>query len=522
MEAMANTPISMTKVKRIVQLKVEGFTKNKISQNLGIHRKTLDDYLFKLELTGNSFQDLLSWKEDDLASLVFDTNNIRLPDSRLKDLEGRFSSIVQQLSRPGVTKRLLWEEYRMSNPDGYGYSQFCEHFSRYNIRNEATMHFDHQPADCLQVDFAGKPLAIVDRQTGEIIPCPVLVCVLPFTNYPYIEAMSSAKQEQLFSALNRCMDFLGGVPRNILSDNMKQYVIKNLRYEFKFSELVDQWALHYNTNLIATRPRKPKDKPSAENNVYITYLRVYAKIRNEVFYSLFDLNLRIQQLIEQHVHMPFQKRPGTRHNQFVEKEKPYLKPLPAEPFIIKHTTKGKVQMNYHVYLGEDNHRYSVPYQYIGQPTKIIYDENNVEIFIGFKRIANHKRDYRYGGYTTLDEHMPEKHLRYKETRGWNAEHFMSVAKEVGDYSSGVFSKILASKEFVEQTYLSCIGLKRLLKIYGPERFELACKRALRGSKVHYGMISNILEKNLDKQEDNESDLFTIPEHKNIRGKESYN
>jgi len=521
-EAMANTSISMIKVKRIVQLKVEGFSKNKISQNLGIHRKTLDDYLFKLELTGNSFKDLLSWKEEDLASLVFNTNNVRSPDSRLKDLQDRFSYIAEQLTHPGVTKRLLWEEYKMSKPDGYGYSQFCEHLSRHDKQNRATMHFDHLPADCLQVDFAGKPLNIVDRQTGEIIACPVLVCVLPFTNYPYIEAMSSARQEQLFSALNRCLEFLGGVPRNILSDNMKQYVIKNQRYEFKFSELVDQWALHYNTNLIATRPRKPKDKPSAENNVYIVYLRVYAKIRNEIFYSLFDLNRRILQLIEQHVHMPFQKLPGTRHNRFIEKEKPYLKPLPEEPFIIKKTTKGKVQMNYHVYLGEDNHRYSVPYQYIGGSTKIIYDEYNVEIFIGFKRIANHKRDYRDGGYTTLDEHMPEKHLRYKETRGWNAEHFMTVAKETGEYSSAVFSKILASKEFVEQTYLSCIGLKRLLKIYGAERFESACKRALRGSKVHYGIIKNILEKNLDKQEDSEGEVFTIPEHNNIRGKESYN
>jgi len=118
------------------------------------------------------------------------------------------------------------------------------------------------------------------------------------------------------------------------------------------------------------------------------------------------LNKRIRELTEKHVHIPFQKLPGTRHEQFVMHEQPYLKPLPAEPFIVKHTTKGKVQMNYHVFLGEDNHRYSVPYQYIGQSTKIIYDEVNVEIFIGFKRIAIHKRDYRSGGYTTLREHMP--------------------------------------------------------------------------------------------------------------------
>ena len=518
---MANRTISMTQIKRIIQLKSEGLSKLKISQKLSIHRKTLDDYLFKLEITGKSYQDLLQYSETDLAIIVYNTKNTHQPDGRLDDLQSQFDSYTKQLTKPGVTRRLLWEEYKIAKPDGYGYTQFCEHFARYNKRNKATMHFDHRPGEYLQVDFAGKPLHIIDRETGEIIPCPVLVCVLPFSSYPYIEALSSTRQEQLFCALNRCLESFGGVPRNVLSDNMKQYIQKNEKYAFKFSEMVDQWTLHYNTNLEATRPHKPKDKPTVENNVYIGYLRIYAKLRNETFFNLFDLNKRIQELTEKHVHIPFQKLPGNRHEQFIMHEQPYLKPLPAEPFIVKHTTKGKVQMNYHVFLGEDNHRYSVPYQYIGQSTKIIYDEVNVEIFIGFKRIAIHKRDYRSGGYTTLREHMPEKHLKHHETLGWDADYFLSMAANIGESSAAVFGKILASKDFIEQTYLSCKGLKRLSEIYGTQRFEAACHRALRGSRVYYGMIKNILEKNLDKQEDPQGELFSIPKHENIRGKESY-
>lgn len=518
---MANKAISMTKVKRIVQLKSEGLSKLKISQTLGINRKTLDSYLFKLDLIGKSYQDLLGMSETALAALVYNSENNHQPDSRFEDLQSRFASYVEQLRKKGVTRRILWEEYKIINPDGYGYTQFCEHFARYKLRNKATMHFDHGPGEYLQVDFAGKPLYIVDRQTGEMIPCPVLICVLPFSNYPYIEALSSAKQEQLFGAMSRCLGFFEGVTRNILSDNMKQYVLKNERYEFKFSELVDQWSSHYNTNLVATRPAKPKDKPSVENNVYIGYLRVYAKLRHETFFSLFDLNKRIRELIEQHIHIPFQKKPGTRHEVFTKQEKPFLKPLPTQPFIVKHSTKGKVQMNYHVFLGEDKHFYSAPYQYIGQSTKVIYDEDTVEIFIGFERIAIHKREYRVGGYTTLDEHMPENHLRYKETLGWDAEYFIALAEKIGDSSVDVFKKVLASREFIEQSYLSCKGLKRLSEIYGPQRFEAACRRALRGSRVNQRIIKNILEKNLDKQEDPQGDLFTIPKHDNIRGEQSY-
>lgn len=66
---MANIPISMTQIKRIIQLKSEGLSKLKISRKLGIHRKTLDDYLFKLENTGKSYQDLIQYKEEDLSAI---------------------------------------------------------------------------------------------------------------------------------------------------------------------------------------------------------------------------------------------------------------------------------------------------------------------------------------------------------------------------------------------------------------------------------------------------------------------
>ena len=191
-------------------------------------------------------------------------------------------------------------------------------------------------------------------------------------------------------------------------------------------------------------------------------------------------------------------------------------------FAIKHTTVGKVQMNYHVILGEDKHQYSVPHQYIGQTTKIIYDEHNVEIYIGFQRIALHKRDYRKHGYTTLPEHMPPKYLKYNETLGWDADYFVSLASKIGENAVHVFKKILASKDFIEQTYNACIGLKRLSEIYGTTRFEAACRRALKGSRITYGMIKNILENNLDKQADPEPNLFIIPEHENIRGSQNYN
>ena len=519
---MANKSIGMTQVRRIIQLKAEGHSKLKISAALHLHRATLDTYLSRIEASGKSYPELLLLTDDQLVNLAYTSSALVQVDKRIEALQKQFGYYRKELTRPGVTRRTLWEEYRVTCTEGYSYTQFCEHFARYIKHTNATMHLTHRAGDYLQVDFAGKQLHYIDTQTGQIITCPVLVCTLPFSGYTYVEALPTAAQKYMFGAMNRCLEYIGGVPRNILSDNMKQYIGKNSRYEFTFQELADQWSVHYNTNLDATRPRKPKDKPTVENTVYQSYLRIYARIRDEEFHSLYELNLRIKEFLITLNQISFQKLPGSRHTRFMCDEQPLLKPLPLELFTIKHTTVAKVQMNYHVILGEDKHLYSVPYQYIGQMTKIIYDDEHVEVYIGFQRIAIHKRDYRNHAYSTIASHMPEKHLRYNETLGWDSTYFLSLAAKMGENSEMVFNKILASKEFIEQTYRACIGLKRLSEIYEPKRFEAACKRALNASRVTYGMIKNILENNLDKQEESQMNLFSIADHENIRGAENYN
>ena len=67
----------------------------------------------------------------------------------------------------------------------------------------------------------------------------------------------------------------------------------------------------------------------------------------------------------------------------------------------------------------DKHNYSVPYQYVGQKVSVLWDLDTVEVCSGSSRIAIHQR--RQGsGYSTLDAHMPDKHLAYKHGQGYNA------------------------------------------------------------------------------------------------------
>jgi transposase len=74
---------------------------------------------------------------------------------RYERLLERRPAILGELKRPGVTRQLLWREYRLEEPEGYKYAQFCVCLNDYLQKNQATMHFEHKPGEFLQVDFAG-------------------------------------------------------------------------------------------------------------------------------------------------------------------------------------------------------------------------------------------------------------------------------------------------------------------------------------------------------------------------------
>ena len=151
-----------------------------------------------------------------------------------------------------------------------------------------------------------------------------------------------------------------------------------------------------------------------ERHVRIVYNRLYGPLRNEIFHSIEEINRAFLPKLEEHNEKNYQGLDHSRKDLFEKDEKPLLLPLPSEMFEIKKSTRAKVQRNYHVILGEDKHQYSVPYQYIGKTTEVIYTSKYVEVYLGIERIAIHSRDRRKHGYSTFPDHMPEKHKKYLE------------------------------------------------------------------------------------------------------------
>ncbi len=514
----------MLQVRRIIQLLSDGHSKREVSRQTGTSRNTIDSYEERFLQTGKGYNELLQLPDTELAGLVYPPRTKQDPDPRQRYLKEHLDYYLQELDRTGVTRELLWDEYRQSVSTHYSYSRFCDILSRHGHKKSPVYHNVYTPGELTEIDFAGKKMSYVDRTTGEVIECPVLVCTLPYSSFSYIEPLKSSRLVHLVPAMNRAEEYFGGSTKVTLTDNMKQIVTQASRYEPSFTLLAEQWSIHYYTALKATRPAKPKDKPSVEKSVHLSYQRIYARMRNETFYSLEELRARVWELMEESNDRVMFKQGVSRREKFIRDEKPLLRELPAEPFVLKSSTRAKVKPNYHVILGEDWHQYSVPHQYIGQKVTIVYDDQVVEVFIdNLKRIAVHKRDFRRNGYTTLPEHMPESHLKYREQKGWTEDDFISRASKIGEQTKITINKMLGAKAFIEQTYDGCLGVLRLADKYGNDRLEATCKRANTGSRINYKTLHSILKNNLDKipSADKELTLF-IPEHTNIRGAEAYN
>jgi transposase len=518
---MANKLKTMLQIRRILQLIEQGVSLRGISRELSMSFNTVKKYQQIVEKNELSNEQLLLL-DDSALSLLFYPHKCLLRDLKREQIEALIPDYIERLNKTHITRELLWQEYRKLYPNGYKYSRFCEYITQRVELSNAVMHFNHKPGECLQIDFAGDKLSYINRESGEIIACPVLVCTLPYSNLCYIEALPNQTQSQLIGALNRCLCFLGGVPRSIKSDNLKQIVSKSNRYEPLFSELIDQFALHYNVSFTAARIIKPRDKASVERHVGIAYQRVYSLVEQQHCYSLSELNAKIMKHLNTLNNATMQRKEHSRNELFVAMEKPLLSLLPSEIFEIKHQAMAKVARNYHVILGEDWHLYSVPFQYIGKQVQLVYNQQYVEIYYQNNRIALHKRNYQRHGYSTQEGHMPNKHQAVIKIRGYTPEYFISQAQHIGPNTEQVIHKIINAKFFTEQTFNTCLGIIRLQSKFTTERLEKACQIALAAEHVTYRTIHAILQNNRDKVIESQTKNITAEkQHGNIRGKENY-
>jgi transposase len=505
----------MNKVREIIRLNEQcNLGQRAIARALNISRPVVKAYINKIQSSGLDCSMIKNIDDDTLLQIVEGT---RMSNSdRYQVLRMKFDYFLKELKRTGVTLERLWQEYQDEHPDGYSYSQLCYHFQVWRSTSELTMHMDHKVGDKVFVDFSGKHLQIVDKKSSEITDVEIFVAVLGASQYTYVEAVATQQKHDWIKVNQNTFHYFGGVPQAIVPDCLKSAVQKANKYEPDINPEYFDFASHYQTTILPARPNAAKDKALVEGAVRIVYVRIFAALRNRIFYSLEELNQAIWHELEKHNNTPMQRPKISRKELFDDMEKAALKPLPAEKYVIRNFKSLKVQFNYHIYLNDDKHYYCVPYRYRGKQIRLVYTDSIVEIFYKNRRIAFHKRSRIVNGYTTVKEHMPPHHRAVSE---WNPQRLIKWAGKIGEYVELVVSHILANRPHPEQAYKVCLGILSLSKKYDKQRLNKACQRAIYFDHYSYKGIKNILENRL---EDYQIECFPpMPTHSNIRGNKYY-
>lgn len=507
----------MILLKQILRLKLNGETNKSIVRQTLTSKNTVKKYLRLVEVNNYSFIDLLAM-EDPALELLF-TPQQESRDKRIGGLETLLPYFEVELNKTGVNRWVLWGEYRKESPSGYSYSQFCFHLQQWLKQQSATMHFEHVPGEKLFIDFTGKKLSIVDKDTGEITELEVFVAVLGYSQMAYVEAVRSQRVEEFIKVTENSLHYFGGTPKVIIPDNLKSAVTKACRYEPEINQAFNDFANHYGTTIMPTRSRKPKDKALVEGGVKIAYSRIFAPLRNEIFFNVTDLNIAIKERLLEYNKINFQRENYSRLDRFQESEKAALSLLPDSRYDLKKYLQLTVGKNCHIQIREDKCYYSVPNRYIGVKVKIVYTLSTVSIYHQNVQVAFHPRSFRNSSYSTTKDHLPSHHQFIAD---WSAEKFISWAATIDNEVKKYIEKVIESKPFPEQAYKSCNGILVIGRKAGKEKLVNACKAADSLGVYNYSFIKRLLEnKCIPFLNEKEEKQLTIPYHENVRGPECF-
>jgi transposase len=509
--------LSMRKIQEVLRLRSElGFGYRQIARSCLIGVGTVHEYLKRAEAAGLKWPLPDGMNETKLNELLFGRREASASGRTAPD----FAAVHEQLrAHKLVTLQLLWEEYRQAQPDGYGYSRFCELYHRYRRRLDPVLRQEHVPGEKMFVDWAGDSLPIHNPSSGEIQPVSLFVAVLGFSSYTYAEADHDEQMEAWLGAHMRALEYYGGAPRLVVPDNTKTGVAKACRYDPDLNPTYQDMALHYGMGVVPARPYRPRDKAKVESGVLLAERWILAALRHRQFFSLAEANAAIRELLERLNHRPFRQREGSRASLFAQVERAALRPLPAERFDLSQWSRAKVNIDYHIAF--DTNFYSVPYTLIGEVVDVRSTPTTVEIFHRGDRVASHLRERGHGKAVTTAGHRPKSHQAHLE---WTPSRMVSWAGTIGPHTAQLFERILADKPHPEMGYRSCLGIIRLSHQYSPERVEAAAERALLTGACRYKSVKSMLEKSLDREPlaNRESAPAAPPvDHENVRGAEYF-
>ena len=507
---MPTQRLSMRRIREVLRLRHQGLTERVIAQMLGVSNGVVHGYVRRARVAGLSWPLPEGLDDDGLDLLLFPAPMAASQSDRRPIPDWIY--VEKELRRRSVTRLLLWEEYRAANPDGFGYTWFCTTFEAWKQRARPSMRQTHIGGEKVFVDFAGDTIDIIDPITGEVRAMKLFVAAMGASNYTYAEACPSESLSDWIGLHANLFRFLGGVPKFVVCDNLKAAVTNPDRYDPGINRTYAEMAAHYGTAILAARPRRPKDKAKVEVAVQIAQRWILARLRNQRFFSLAELNAAIRVLVLELNARQMRGFGSSRAELFAEIDRLKLGELPDQPYVFARWKRCRVAPDYHVEI--DGHWYSTPYRLIRELVDVRIADKTVEVFHKGQRIASHARAPNRRGHTTIADHMPSAHRRYGK---WTPAGLIAAGEKIGPSTAAFFQAVIAARPHPEQGFRTCLGILSLTRNYDNARVDAACRRGILIKARSVASIRSILKNGLDRAFLDDAPDHQPLRHGNIRG-----
>jgi len=474
---MANG-LKMVQVHTIEGLWKQGWSRRRIAQELGINRETVGKYVAQLSGGSQNQPHVTPGKLADLSPFTALSASPDPPkpatqvtpgsegDSRSKCIAYR-AVILEKLELRLSARRIFQDLVR-----DHGFLGGYQSVKRY-VRKLGALHpppfrrMECGPGEECQVDF-GKG-AWVETEDGKRKRPWLFRMVLSHSRKGYSEAVWTQSTESFIRALENAFAAFGGVPLTVVLDNLRAAVTRADWFDPELNPKIEEFARHYGTVFLPTKPYTPRHKGKIERGV--GYAQDNA-LRGKSFPSLQSQNDHLrdweERVADLRIHGTIKKQVK---KQFEEVERPVLKPLPQERFPFFHEGQRTVSRDCHVEV--DRAYYSAPPEYLGHRVWVRYDSRLVRIFdVRFRQIALHAR-VEAGRFSTLEAHLASEKISRVEK---GAEYLLRKAALIGPKTA------LWSRAMIEERGIQGIrvlnGLLSYTTRYSAAQMESVCDLAL--------------------------------------------
>lgn len=308
--------------------------------------------------------------------------------------------LKQRYDEHGLSAIRLIEEIKPMGYDG-SIATLRRYLQRLKIdhrrRSRLTVRFETPPGKQAQADwgYCGKHAA----PNGQLIPVYVFIMVLAFSRMMFIRFTTSMKMGPLLECHREAFSFFGGIPGQILYDNMKQVRIG----PGKFNEQLMDFANHYGFAPRTHRPYRPRTKGKVERPMD------YVKgnfLTGRSFDGIDDLNAHglhwLQHTANVRIHGTTKQRPID----LFEREKPLLTPMnQVAPYHFIDPVQRVV--NYESMVQFRSSRYSVPPKYAGKKVNVVADGGQIIVRLHDAIIAEHREASSAGMCVVDKEHLTQ-------------------------------------------------------------------------------------------------------------------